>query len=424
MSRTFLTNINLSNNQLINVVISNSAPGSPIAGNLWYASDHLKLRGASATKTVANQDDTFFIGTTEISLSQGSNTITSLAGVSISGNAGNVSGTVAVANGGTGTTTGSITGTGALTFTAGGTNTNVNLAPNGTGTVDVASKRITNVATPSSSTDAANKAYVDNAVVGIDWKQSVQLATTTNVSLSTSSTPLTLDGISVAAGDRILVKDQSTGSQNGIYLVSYSAPNYSYARSSDADTDAELTSSFAVFGEKGNTQADSGWTLTNDGTITVGTTALTFTQFTGLGQVTAGIGLTKTGNTLDIDTVPIANGGTNAATAGEARTNLGAIGVYSTTNSSITPSGGVAYWRIPAATHSLESSLQKLTVQMFRVDSTTGTNYLVEPDIEIINNASTATSNYGFTLTLNDVLLSWNAASTVTSGTYRVVITG
>jgi hypothetical protein len=121
------------------------------------------------------------------------------------------------------------------------------LVPNGTGTVDVASKRITNVATPSSSTDAANKAYVDNAVVGIDWKQSVQLATTVDVSLTTSATPLTLDGVAVAAGDRILVKNQSTGSQNGIYLVSYSAPNYSYARSSDADTDTELTASFAVF---------------------------------------------------------------------------------------------------------------------------------------------------------------------------------
>lgn len=156
--------------------------------------------------------------------------------------------------------------------------------------------KLTNVGTPSASTDAANKGYVDSAVVGIDWKPSVRVASTGNI--TTLSGLLTIDGITVTAGDRVLVKDQSTGADNGIYVAASGA----WSRSTDADTGAEVTASFAVFVEEGTANADSGWTLTNNGAVTVGTTALVFTQFTGLGQVTAGAGLTKTGNTIDVGT--------------------------------------------------------------------------------------------------------------------------
>jgi hypothetical protein len=106
-----------------------------------------------------------------------------------------------------------------------------------------------------------------------------------------------IDGVTLATGDRILIKDQATGSENGIYTVNATgAPT----RGTDADTAAEITASFAVFVEEGTANADSGYTLTNNGTVTVGTTALVFTQFTGLGQITAGAGLTKTANTLDV----------------------------------------------------------------------------------------------------------------------------
>ena len=203
--------------------------------------------------------------------------------------------TIAVGYGGTGTATGSITGTGALTFTAGGSNTNVNLVPQGTGTVDVNSKRITSLADPTGAQDAATKAYVDALQTGLDVKASVRVATTANITLSNTQT---VDGIALSVGDRVLVKDQSTGSQNGIYVVA----SGSWTRASDFDNSpgTEVTSGAFTFVEEGTANADSGWVLTTDGTITLGTTSLTFTQFSGAGQITAGSGLTKTGNTLDV----------------------------------------------------------------------------------------------------------------------------
>jgi len=167
-----------------------------------------------------------------------------------------------------------------------------------TASVDLNSQKITNLATPTSATDAANKGYVDAAVVGIDWKASVRVATTAAVTLATAfENGDVLDGVTLATGNRVLVKDQADGAENGIYTVNASgAPT----RATDADTAAEVTASFAVFVEEGTVNADSAWTLTNNGTVTIGTTALVFTQFTGLGQITAGNGLTKLANTLDV----------------------------------------------------------------------------------------------------------------------------
>jgi hypothetical protein len=167
-----------------------------------------------------------------------------------------------------------------------------------TASVDLNNQKITNLTDPTNPQDAANKRYVDAAVVGIDWKASVRVATTAAITLATGlENGDTLDGVTLATGDRVLVKNQTSATENGIYVVAASgAP----ARSSDADTAAEITASFAVFVEEGTVNADSGWTLTNNGTITVGTSELSFTQFTGLGQITAGDGLTKTANTLNV----------------------------------------------------------------------------------------------------------------------------
>ena len=167
-----------------------------------------------------------------------------------------------------------------------------------TASVDLNNQKITNLTDPTNPQDAANKRYVDAAVVGIDWKPSVRLATTAPITLATGlENGDTLDGVTLATGNRVLVKNQTDATENGIYVVAESgAP----ARSSDADTAAEITASFAVFVEEGTVNTDSGWTLTNNGTVTIGTTELAFTQFTGLGQITAGAGLTKTANTLDV----------------------------------------------------------------------------------------------------------------------------
>ena len=214
-----------------------------------------------------------------------------------------------------------------------------------TGNVDINSNELTNVSDPTSAQSAATKAYVDAVKTGLDVKDSVKVATTANITLSGTQT---IDGVAVSADERVLVKNQSTGSQNGIYDCKAG----SWSRSSDFDSNTEVTSGAFVFVEQGTTNADSGFVLTTDGSITVGTTSLSFTQFSGAGQITAGDGLQKSGNTLSTDlkanggvviesgelavkldatsitgTLAISDGGTGATSASAARTALGvAIG--------------------------------------------------------------------------------------------------
>ena len=161
-----------------------------------------------------------------------------------------------------------------------------------TASVSLNSQKITNLATPTADTDAATKAYVDAARSGLDVKGSVRAATTANITLSGAQT---IDGVSVIAGDRVLVKDQSTASTNGIYVAAAST----WSRATDADVDAEVHAGMFAFVEEGTANADSGWVLTTNNPIVVGSTALAFAQFSGAGQITAGAGLTKTGNTID-----------------------------------------------------------------------------------------------------------------------------
>lgn len=162
-----------------------------------------------------------------------------------------------------------------------------------TSAVSANNQRITSVASPSVGTDAANKDYVDAARMGMDFKESVRATTTANITLSA---PQTIDGVAVIAGDRVLVKDQSGGITNGIYVVAAGA----WTRATDAATSAQVTSGMFVFVEEGTVYGDSGWVLSTNSTITLGTTALTFVQFSDTGNIVGGNGLVKTGNTLDI----------------------------------------------------------------------------------------------------------------------------
>lgn len=162
-----------------------------------------------------------------------------------------------------------------------------------TSDVSFNSVKITNLADPVGAQDAATKNYVDSVAQGLDVKASVRAATTGNITLSGEQT---IDTVPLVSGDRVLVKDQSTPSQNGIYIVSTG----SWSRSTDANTWDELISAF-VFVESGGANADNGYVCTVDPGGTLGSTAVTWDQFSGAGQITAGDGLSKTGNTLDVN---------------------------------------------------------------------------------------------------------------------------
>lgn len=153
-------------------------------------------------------------------------------------------------------------------------------------------------ADPSADLGAATKQYVDSVAQGLDVKESCRVASTGSLTLTNEQT---IDGVSVVDGDRVLVKDQGTGSPhaaNGIYICKDSA---AWVRSDDADEDSEVTSGMFTFIEEGTTNGDTGWVLTTNDPITVGTTAIEFTQFSGAGTYTNGDGLLLSGGEFSVD---------------------------------------------------------------------------------------------------------------------------
>lgn len=396
MAKKFLVSLDLAKNELLNGRLQNlaSAPSSPVSGQMYYDTGTNKFG--------------IFNGTTWDYMGAG-------AGDFSSNTASSVDGEIVLFSGTGGKTGKRATGTGIAKITSGvlGTATAGTdyLAPNGDGSAltGITQSQIANlssdlallapkasptftgtvtVPTPSNATDAASKGYVDNAVQGLSWKQAVRVATTATVSLANGlENGDTIDGVTLATGDRVLVKDHSTPANNGIYIVSASG---TASRAPDADTSAEIDS-MTVYVEQGTANADTVWTLTTDNP-TLGSTALTFAQVNG-GSVPQAT--TTTQGKVELATQAEAQAKTDtdraltpASVADFARKYTGLIGNGSNTSLGVT--------------HGLGS--QWVTAQVFDAS----TNEEVECDI-VLTNGTTTTFTF---------------ATAPANNAYRVVITG
>lgn len=290
-----LSHLDLATNELRNAVIQQlaSAPSSPVQGQIYYntGDDNLYVYDGSGWVDLTVQGG----GSGDFS----SNTATSVDGevVLFSGTGGKTgkratgsgiakltSGVLSTATSGTDYAP-ATSGSSALKGNGSGGFSNATLNDVGAATASYSlnSQKITSLADGTATTDAVNLGQVQNLVNGVSWKTAVRVATTANGTLASAfENGDTVDGVTLATGDRILIKDQSTATENGIYVVAASgAPT----RASDADTGAEIKQA-TVMVQEGTVNADSTWTLTNNGTITLGSTNLVF-ALQGTGSVPA-----------------------------------------------------------------------------------------------------------------------------------------
>ena len=278
-----------------------------------------------------------------------------------------VNGTLDMASGTTGTITGLATPTNATDAT---TKSYVDTADalklnlaGGTmsGNIAMGGNKVTGLGTPTADSDAVTKVYVDAIAQGIDAKASCRVATTANITLSGEQT---IDGIAAVTGDRVLVKDQTTTSANGIYVVA----SGSWTRATDADAWTELVSAY-TFIEVGTANGSNGYFCTVAAGGTLGSTAVTWTQFSGAGQITAGAGMTKTGNTLDVATASSSRIVVNANDI-----DLATTGVSASTYKSVTVD---TYGRVTAGTNPTTISGFGITDAYTKTEVDTTTNALL-----------------------------------------------
>lgn len=431
MAQKFLTNIDLNQNQLVNAtfeVLGTDPSSGNFEGRLIYNSteDTIKVYSGSAWRKMLHAVQSSGTYSTALSVSEANGTVSLTLNLADTSNAGLLS------------------------------NTFWNLLNGATdaATVSTLAKRDGNgnisVATPTSDGHAATKGYVDAARSGLDVKQSVRAATAAAGTLSTSFVNgATIDtSVTLVTGDRILIKNQATASENGIYTVNATgAPT----RATDFDSNAEVTPGAFTFVEEGTANADSGWVVTNNGTITVGTTGLTFAQFSGAGQITAGAGLTKTGNTIDAigtadritvnaDSIDIAStyagqstittlgtittgtwngtdvavtaGGTNSSTESGARTNLASAAAESSGRTTSTPALA-------------RTAKQACAASSTGVSTTVVTHNFATSDVAVqIYEVSSGNTVIGDTVRTNSNTVTVTMYGTITAGDYVIVVQG
>ena len=309
------------------------------------------------------------------------------------------------------------------------------------------------VATPTDSAHIATKGYVDSARQGLDVKASVRAATTGPINLATDlQAGDAIDGVTLSAGDRVLVKDQTSASENGIYVaVASGAASRSSDTNGTADT-GELTSGTFTFVEGGTVNFDSGFVVSTDGTITVGSTGITWTQFSGAGSFDAGAGLSKSGTQVNVNVtanrtaitsdaidisanyvgqssittlgtittgewgaaatdIAVASGGTGASDATTARTNLG---IKTTAGTVSTGTPGLA--RIAA---------QASAASIGTTSVTTVSHYFNTTDVIVqVYEVATGETVYGDVLRSNaDTVTVTLQGSNYSANAFRIVVT-
>ena len=308
------------------------------SGNLDFATvnQFINLAGDSGTDTYNTAETLTFAGSGGLVQTVTDNTVTvtatALTNANLSGSAGisnaNLANPTLTLGSSTltlGATTTDIAGLTSLvvdsitingsTLSTTASNTDITFSPHGTGTVKVPSGYEDRAGFTTDS--LANKAYVDQVAQGLDTKPSCRAATTANLSATYdngssgvgatltagSNGAIVVDGVSLSVNDRVLVKDQSTASQNGIYKVTTQGSGsaaFVLTRATPEDQPSELTGGSFVFVEEGTANANNGYVFTHTGSPTFGSTSLDVAQFSGAGQITAGAALTKTGNQLDV----------------------------------------------------------------------------------------------------------------------------
>lgn len=316
IEEVFLVPLNLNKNELRNTVIQVLAtpPGSPTLGQFYFnsASNHLFVYNGSAFEQASGATGVGSVTSVDMTLP---------SWLSVTGNPITTAGVFAITTAGGQAANRFLatpdSATGALSLRAVTANDVPTLTASKIGdfdtqvrtsridqfappTTDVTlnSHKLTNVLDPTSNQDAATKAYVDATATGLDVKSSCRMATTANAPLSSAyANGSVVDGVTLVTNDRILIKNQATGSENGIYKVNLSgAPT----RALDADSNSEVTPGMFTFIEEGTVNGSTGWVMTNVGAVTLGTTALSFSQFSGAGQLTVNPPLSKVGNTISL----------------------------------------------------------------------------------------------------------------------------
>jgi hypothetical protein len=283
MAMKFVTNLDINQNQLLNVTFEKVAT-DPSTGNfegrLIYntATDTVKVYTGSAWKSLPHTLSAGGSHTDALTISESNGTVTLTLNLADTDSAGLMPAAMWQA----------------LTDATDAATASKLVKRDGNGNAKVA--------TPTDAAHIATKGYVDAARQGLDVKQSVRAATTGPVNLANQlEAGDTLDTtVTLVAGDRVLVKDQATASENGIYVVQASGAAVRAADANGTADTGQMSGGTFTFVEEGTVNGDAGFVVSSNGAITVGTDAINWVQFSGAGQVIAGAGLTKSGNTLDV----------------------------------------------------------------------------------------------------------------------------